>query len=252
MPRTLLYDSPENKNRMMTLRRQLPDEMKERHDRELIECRMRQLAEGEAWRGEPRGSPRRVALDRRDDRPDRLARARPRVGREPGNRPPLVARPGIRSVTGTPRKSRARRVDGTTATYSPIMRRSRRRHRRNAIAKAVIEGTRRFWQRVVDNDPPDPDGSEATMLALRALYLEVTSGKSIELPPSYSSLLALRPTLAEQKRETEKDIDAIKTSLMAAMGSAEVALLDGEKVATWKKTKAGTRTFRFTDRKDNA
>lgn len=111
------------------------------------------------------------------------------------------------------------------------------------IADRLIEAEARFWHRVETTDWPDPDGSEASMLALRARYLEWTPGVTVELPHDFGQMLTLREALAEQAASATKEIDRIKALVMAEMGTAEVATILGEKVATWRATKAGTRRF---------
>jgi putative phage-type endonuclease len=115
-----------------------------------------------------------------------------------------------------------------------------------AIGKLVVEGTCAMWERIQDGTPPDPDGSEATMLALRAIYTEVVEGKSVEFPdavvPWLNQHLADAPIVTAAK----KRMDETKARLMDLMGDAEVGLLNGERVCTWKKSASGSRRFLFT------
>lgn len=116
----------------------------------------------------------------------------------------------------------------------------------DSLAEKVIEGTRAFWQRVENNDPPDPDGSEATMLALRARFTEYTPGVHVELDETrFGQLLTLREAFAEQASEATKQVNDIKALVMEEMGAAnaEVATILGEKVATWRATASGSRRF---------
>lgn len=116
-----------------------------------------------------------------------------------------------------------------------------------SIAAKLIEAEAAFAHRVATTDWPDPDGSESSMLALRARYLEWTPGVAVELDESrFGHLLTLRAALAEQASSATKQIDAIKALVMETMGTAERATVMGETVATWRATKAGTRRFTWT------
>ena len=117
------------------------------------------------------------------------------------------------------------------------------------LAGQIVAQTGEFWRRVVENDPPDPDGSEASMLALRAVYLESVEGKSVDLPESFREPLALRRAHALIAKEHTDSCDAVKASVMKAMGDAEAAKLEAVTVATWKTSKSGSRRFLWTEPK---
>jgi putative phage-type endonuclease len=110
-----------------------------------------------------------------------------------------------------------------------------------ALAAAIIEGTRKFMDLVEAGTPPDVDGSEATMNALRAQYLEVSEGEMVELSPPVAALLPERASYARVAKEAKAIIDNAKAAVMAELGEAEVAAVDGMKVATWSNTKKGRR-----------
>lgn len=112
-----------------------------------------------------------------------------------------------------------------------------------AVGEPMIEAAGRFWQQVQDGIEPDPDASEATMLALRARYYEVDEGESIELPTDALELIRLRNTAVQIIKTNEEIVDGVKTNLMSKLGHAEIAKVDGQTVATWKLNKAGKRTF---------
>lgn len=113
------------------------------------------------------------------------------------------------------------------------------------LAQRVIEGTCALWERVLDNDPPDVDGSEATMLALRVQYTEVAEGKTVELPESIIPDLRARVAQEEIKAKASAGIDLLKARLMALMEDAEVGTVGGEAVCTWKRSRSGQRRFLF-------
>jgi putative phage-type endonuclease len=114
-----------------------------------------------------------------------------------------------------------------------------------ALAQVIIEGTREMKRRVDEDDPPDVDGSEATMNALRAQFTEVREGEAVEMPARVASLMVERETYAKVAKEAHKIIDHAKAEFMREMGKAEVATVGGAKVATWKKDRNGGRVFRW-------
>lgn len=120
------------------------------------------------------------------------------------------------------------------------------------LAATIIEATALFWQRVRDGEAPDPDHSESTMHALRERYLATLEpGKAIELPAEAGALLDVRELAATQAKKAEELVDGVKARLMEWLGQqdAEVGLLNGEQVCTWRVNKAGNRVFRFAERK---
>lgn len=97
----------------------------------------------------------------------------------------------------------------------------------------VIEAD--FWKKVMDKEPPEPDGSSSTRAALARRW-EPEPGKTIELPPAYdwAAIFALRAVKKAEAGVLDEEIGAIDATIMAAMGDAEVATLGGKVAATWK------------------
>lgn len=92
-----------------------------------------------------------------------------------------------------------------------------------------------FWQKVIEHDPPPPDGSEATREALQALYPR-------ERPQEYAMQLfgqIFDSALDEwsELQSTIRDLKAIaeekKAIVMAEMGEAPLAETDGYSVS-WR------------------
>lgn len=95
-----------------------------------------------------------------------------------------------------------------------------------------------FWRGVVDGRPPQWDGSKSAWDILRELYPKSAPGKEIELPPSLSVDIAMYQALNDQikaareaQKDTEKQLDAVKQKIAAAMGDAETGVLGEYKVS---------------------
>ena len=120
------------------------------------------------------------------------------------------------------------------------------------LADLIIKGETEFWQRVTENDPPDPDGSESAMQAIRGQGFEVEQGVAVELP-------AVADEWARRYREHKQFADEWGTSasahrqkLILALRGAEIGTVGGEVVVTYKQDKRGVRTMRFPTKKAEA
>lgn len=114
-----------------------------------------------------------------------------------------------------------------------------------AVAEPMIAAGEVMWERICSNRPPDADGSEASMLALRQVFTEQITGKAVELPLSMEASIEDRRLWAQRVKDAEAEIDTTKAAVMQAMGDAELALMAGYPVATWTTNKAGNRAFRW-------
>ena len=95
----------------------------------------------------------------------------------------------------------------------------------------ILVAAERFWRdHVQKNVPPAPDGSESSSRALQSRW-EPSQGESAEVPGllwdqfKHCSLM-----FDEWKASREVALQRIQ----AAMGEAEIAMVDGTQVATWK------------------
>lgn len=120
------------------------------------------------------------------------------------------------------------------------------------LAAQIIETTHAFWKRVESGDAPDPDGSEASMNALREVYMNPEQGKKIELPPEAEAWLDKRDIAVIAEKAFTKQVNEVKAQIMFEMGDAEIATIFDEPVATWKTNKAGNRVFLFKNRQGSA
>ena len=92
-----------------------------------------------------------------------------------------------------------------------------------------------FWQRVLEHDPPPPDGSEATQDALRKLYpRERPQEYAMQLfGQLFDSALAEWSELQGTIRELKALAEEKKALVMAEMGDAPLAETDGYAVS-WR------------------
>lgn len=105
------------------------------------------------------------------------------------------------------------------------------------------EAATQFWGHVRRDEPPPPDGAEGTRRALSRW--PAAPGDVIELDPSWDKHLNRRHELADHIKALEGERAAIDNELRAAMGTAEEARLDGEKVATHKAPAKPTRSVDY-------
>lgn len=92
-----------------------------------------------------------------------------------------------------------------------------------------------FWRRVLEHDPPPPDGSDATRDALRQLYpCERPQEYAMQLfGQLYDSALAEWSELQSTIRELKAIAEEKKAVVMAEMGEAPLAETDGYAVS-WR------------------
>jgi len=90
-----------------------------------------------------------------------------------------------------------------------------------------------FWQNVLNQVAPPPDGSESTRKALQRRW-QPDPDKVVDLGPFASELLAMRVSLKEQAERIKGDLDSIDATIMATLGDAEVGMVGSQKVVTWK------------------
>lgn len=90
----------------------------------------------------------------------------------------------------------------------------------NSLAAAEGE----FWDRLQREEPPELDGSDATMTALKQLYPEEDSGLELTLPSDTASELKQFQHIQEAITDLQSERDAIKARTMARMGEAALAV----------------------------
>lgn len=106
-----------------------------------------------------------------------------------------------------------------------------------ALVDDLIEIEAAFWQSVIDREPPEATAGDIDTLKRR---WQPEAGKQIALPASFKAELGKRATLRAHIKTTEAQVDEIDAKIMAAMGDAEQATLDGQLAVTWRETERTT------------
>lgn len=106
----------------------------------------------------------------------------------------------------------------------------------------LIEREAQFWQKVIADIAPDPDGSESSGNALAWMYPRDT-GETLDCTQSttLNTLFAELLTFKRQRTQLEFLEATHRQSIQAAMGNASVAVFFGGRV-TWKKARDSTAT----------
>ena len=106
--------------------------------------------------------------------------------------------------------------------------------RDEALIEELIEAECDMWERILNCDAPDVDGSDSTLDTLKSRWTP-EPGTVVEL--NGADALPLIKALAEAK-EAKDGIDSVvkglQAQLMAMLGSHEVGQVDGTTVVTWK------------------
>lgn len=90
-----------------------------------------------------------------------------------------------------------------------------------------------FWQHVVDDVPPEPDGSDATESALKQVF----SSDDGTVFPGGQELLDLWATLEDEKAIEAKaiaDRKATRAKILAMIGNHTFGAVDGQKILSYK------------------
>lgn len=105
--------------------------------------------------------------------------------------------------------------------------------RDDALIDGLVLAGRQFWHWVVNRTPPTADASRATSLALATAYPLAEQGKTESLDHMVDVLDQL-----EEARETrlrvQNRIEALTNRLKAVLHDAEVGMVDGQPVVTYR------------------
>jgi predicted phage-related endonuclease len=98
------------------------------------------------------------------------------------------------------------------------------------LIAGLVEVAAEFWDYVVHDEPPPVDGSETTRRTLARARAH--AGEVVELDRSWLKEVEHRAELAETISLLEAERAVIDNRVRAALGTAEVAIIDGRPVAT--------------------
>lgn len=116
--------------------------------------------------------------------------------------------------------------------------------RDDTVIAAIIEKTRQFWHdHVLAEVPPDANFQDCDLL--KQLYPEHVPASTIELTEEQYPLIGAIRAARISLEEAEMNRDDHTNKLKAIMGEHELALFQGDKVASWKTNKKGVRVFKF-------
>ena len=98
----------------------------------------------------------------------------------------------------------------------------------------LIEAEADMWERIINCDAPDLDGSDSTIDALKNRWTpdpdSVVQLNGADVLPIIKALAAAK----DAKDEIESVVKGLQAQLMAALGEHEVGQVDGTTVVTWK------------------
>lgn len=98
--------------------------------------------------------------------------------------------------------------------------------------RAMMAAEEAFWSMVRDGEMPEPDGSEQSGEALRAMFPR-DSGAEIELPSEFIEIDERLLELKEQRKSLDRRIEGLEQAIKAAMGDAATARC-GAAIYSWK------------------
>ncbi len=101
----------------------------------------------------------------------------------------------------------------------------------------LIQRETLFWQQVLDDQQPDPDGSDDAATALQWLFPQ-DNGQTVDLSESveFNQLFAMLLAERQRKEEAEAREALIRQQLQNALGDATAAVFQSGRIS-WKKTK---------------
>lgn len=103
--------------------------------------------------------------------------------------------------------------------------------RNEALIERLMEIEERFWRRVEERRPPEPDWSDPDTPKLLDLLHRPEPGKVVDLPESLAYSVNEYLIATEQIRDYEKFRQSEKAHILQAMGSASIGRLsDGREV----------------------
>ena len=114
------------------------------------------------------------------------------------------------------------------------------------LEEMILERARFFWEANVLQDIPPKPQSESD---LRSLFPKSQAGKSVEASHETIEFIKKLQHAQAQIESYEQEVSTLKQGIMAQMQDAEVLLLDGKTIATWKAPKSSLRvdTKRLTE-----
>lgn len=130
------------------------------------------------------------------------------------------------AVTGYDRTFIAVLIGGNQFKYKMI-------ERDNELIDMIIQLEANFWDHVVNNIPPEMDGSEASSELLRRLYPNTKTEKQILLPNDAEALLTQYDMAKANEKKYAEIKEEAENKLKFMLGENESGI-SNNKVVTWK------------------
>jgi putative phage-type endonuclease len=131
------------------------------------------------------------------------------------------------AVTGIAWAAMAVLIGGQEFFYTDV-------ERNEPFIETLLEVEHRFWQAIEQREPPPADGSSATRALLKVLFPREEKGLTVTLPPVASEWDARRTEAITQLDHWEAVRDEAENSIKAAMGEAEIGIVDFATRYSWK------------------
>lgn len=100
--------------------------------------------------------------------------------------------------------------------------------RNDALIELLIAAERKLWERIKNDDPPEPDWNhEHTVDLIRAMH-GCTQGKTIRLDDEYQTIWNRQVELAAIEKDAHDRRELLRAQILHRMGEAECAILPDE------------------------
>lgn len=110
------------------------------------------------------------------------------------------------------------------------------------VCKRIIAAGRDLRLRLIDGDPPPPDGSAAAGEAIRTLYPKEVESTTVPLDIEAADVTSRIVALDEQLKVLGKERDTLRQRIQMMLGTAESGVLPGGGAWTWKTTRRSSYT----------
>lgn len=121
-------------------------------------------------------------------------------------------------------------IGGQDTVHVPV-------ERNQAFCDVLVQQEAEFWQRIIDQEPPDADGHKATTEALASIFPEERED-TITLASDYFSVADELQTQKAQKNYCDARIRELENRVRREMGNNNMALLPNGSGWTWKSQKS--------------
>lgn len=108
-----------------------------------------------------------------------------------------------------------------------------------AFCEEMMQEEETLWQRVLDGDPPPPDGSASARQALRSIYPQAAPLSEADATPLTQGKMTAYLVYRQEQKAIQQRMDVLANEIRAEMGEAERLIGNGAE-AVWKETAGRT------------